>query len=57
MKLSNHSSVDKHNDDDSGEVLLTSHEPITTPVTSEMITDYGGGGGSDTHASRANHNS
>ena len=54
--LPNHNSGEKHDDDDSKEIVLTGHEPITTQVTSEMITDYGGGGG-DTHASRANHNS
>ena len=43
IKLSNHSSGDTHDDDDSSEMLLTGHEPITTPVTSNMITDMGGG--------------
>ena len=49
MKLSNHSSGDKHDDDDSSEMLLTGHEPITTPVTSQMITDYWGEGVILTH--------
>ena len=57
VKLANHSSGDKQYDDDSSEMLPNGHEPITTQVTSDMITDYGGGGKGDTHESRANHNS
>ena len=37
--LANHSSGDKREDDDSKEMVLTGHEPITTPVTSEMTSD------------------
>ena len=39
MLLANHSSGDKREDDDSKEWVLTGHEPITTPVTSEIIND------------------
>ena len=56
MVLPNHNSGEKHDDEDSKEMVLTGHEPITTQVTSEMITDHGGGG-ADTHQSQANHNS
>ena len=54
--LANHSSRDKHDDDDSKERVLTAHEPIATLVRGEWINDYGWGGG-DTRRSRANHNS
>ena len=43
MVLPNHNSGEKHDDDDSKEMVLTGHEPITTQVTSEIITDHGGG--------------
>ena len=52
--LANHSSRDKHDDDDSKERVLTGHEPITTLVRGERINDYGWGGG-DTRRSRASH--
>ena len=34
--LANHSSGDKREDNDSCEMLLTGHEPITAQVTNEM---------------------
>ena len=39
MLHANHSSGDKREDDDSCDMLLTGHEPITTQVTRELTSD------------------